>query len=417
MSDYDVSVLPESKDLVIDPCGLYHLLSRPNALVLPENVLSKLSNTTASTTSPLKLVTPQQAIDSMSKLSTFDGRFVYSCDEVVSSDFIGKAICSYCDNAMEDVFHWCSTCCMTICHQCFTGENDNDDDADDQSLDTPNVTNAMSASLIHCRDTHNVQTRVQKPELLQFDPTSFECDECQMKFTGEEKKWFNLPFAYNYCADCYDQLNEPVIKCYLKEYTPGMSLEDVMALFDMVQVTPDYKESTNNFGSLWNWVPVLDEPSDAVYSEVNLSPEPITIYQDGKFVESKVRGGSIVVNCNPESKLYGRIGVVLNSDDGVELWFYLSEESLESVISTVAEVGGLKRYLIRNRFRDQEGKLCSHSFGSRVWSPVAHDLTHAIPDMDLLNIGDAGGDDSFVDDDGDDGSFVDDDADDDDGGL
>ncbi len=374
---YDLNSLPESKDIVIHHKNLYHLVTRPTSLVIPvaaEDVASHLSD--VSDASPLKVVTPEQAIESMGKLLTFDERFVYSCDGI--RNLVGHEIvatCGYCLGAIRaELFHRCHDCHLSICDDCLTKEID--DLYGEDEIEANPVLKYCKESLLTCRTYHDVRHKTVKRELLTFNPTDPDpernsCDDCDVQFTGMETKWFD-PLTLNLCETCANHEDRAEMKLTLKQYTPGMTFDQVLELFDMVKVTSESKELVNNFGSLLNWVPVLEEPNGAIYPNATVGSDTGI---DGKhdedddhmFTHNKFLGGSIMVNCNPESTQYGKVAINLINED-VELWFSLGDKSLKEVITGVEEMGGLKRYLVSKRIRDENGKLWNNYFGFRYWT-------------------------------------------------
>ncbi len=377
MATYDLTGLPESKDIVFDD-NIYHLVTRPSAnLILPataEWILdAPSSSSTSSVTSgglpgisPLQLVSTEQAVESMAKLLDMEARNVYSCDGIRNSRIpIDVSICNYCEDEVGTAeFHLCRDCHLLICHDCFTkdiGELFTSEDGFE-----PSECVSLKESLQRCRTLHTTESKQQKFELIEFNPATHSCDDCGTKFTGEEKKWFNLLGDVDICANCIDGEQNSEIKEDLKEFTPGMTIDDVCHLFDMVQVTSEYKESINNFGSLLNWVPVLIEPSDAtqaVYSNVGIEAKNEIDQEMANGEDPDMFVGSIMVNCNPESSRYGRVGISI-CYKAIEFWFSVGDESLKSVIEDVQDSGGLRRYILRKRLRNTEGAIIVDSLGS-----------------------------------------------------
>jgi hypothetical protein len=354
MSKYDLESLAQAptEDVLLNESKLmYHCLRRPNELIRPESAQATTAFNNESgheMKEVLQPVEPERAMALMSKLIDFS-RTVYSCDGIDNHASNGKffKICTYCSDRIQlGTYYYCTDCRYDICRDCHNLPTPEEAKAQG----APDIALLMLESNDRCKRFHNLVTRTYSMEMTRLNLLGYNCDECKKSLAADEKKFFNLCDDYDVCMSCLDAHPELKEEKKLMEYTPGMTVADAAALFDVPTITSEYREAKDNFGSLLYWVPVFEQPATASVTAVAVSD----------------LGGQIVVNCNTESKFYGRVGIVINEGE-YETWYSQGEQSLQDVVTAVEKEGGLIHLIVSKRFRHPNtNQIYDNGLGARV---------------------------------------------------
>jgi hypothetical protein len=369
----DIGCLPDMPEISIGRY-LYQCSKKPKELTLPaieDQYEIKF----------LERVTEKEAIEMLKNLSK---RKVYSINGLhtaVNQDIPCLTIrlkhCEYCHEFITGkemlVDYYCWDCHHTMCCWCFA-QGDEKKMAD--LIATDGQRNSIVGhehdlkALTYCKNNHRLERRTYPIEVLpiegpiKFSDNSFYCDVCKISI-GDDRHFFHLPSKMHVCTNCVAAAVKEEDRKILREYLPGqLTARQFATMTGFPLATGD---RLSHVGSFLDWVPVfreklVDKSTAEAAQDSKQQPsgggggddddEPID--QDG-LLEPGNNQSLILVNCNPESKMYGKV-VIMIQEDGLEYWFTQEEFSLKEVIGLLFYSSGgssldLRDFVIRKRYR------------------------------------------------------------------
>lgn len=324
-------------------------VKRPLSLTLPLSATNGAMLTGAG--DHLKPVSAERAVELMGD-TVLGKRVVTEINGIFHSTGQVTQHCRYCVRLMNiDKHYYCRHCDKGHCDDCNTkivnapdGEigidfSSSDDEPEEEEFDIAEHKFCVGN---HRSDWEFRQIGRQLYPDYKYDPDEQVCRDCRESVASlmvESKVYFNPLKGVDYCWNCLTSNPEDpegvnrIEHENLKLYVPGMTYADIAPLFNVTPPTAEAWEEQDRVGSLLNWVPVYEQE----------------VHNDDDEVERRF----ILVNCNPESKLYGRVVITICSGDDEEDWFSQDDRSLSQLLTELTKEGDLNlgQFVRRNYYK------------------------------------------------------------------
>ncbi len=252
--------------------------------------------------------------------------------------------CRYCRSVddpdmLEKNYHYCKKCKRSHCPTCNTklcnSTTDNVADVMEEVIDgksNPLLRNELK----HCHSSHRESWELRMATWnlypgYKFDPEGRDCEGCHDAIDSKVGLYHNLNTCTFYCVSCAIGSATLMEEKALKKYDPLMTGDDYLVEYSELIPDAEERESRDGIGSLLNWVPLY------------LQSEP-------DFWEAdQTRNQLIAVNCNPDSHMYNKVCILLQTDEGYD-WHTIDDRSLAQVLVEVDNtLKSLFAYVHRDR--------------------------------------------------------------------
>jgi hypothetical protein len=280
----------------------------------------------------VKAVSTEKALELMTHLIT-GKRQVKELDGVSHELETSVVCCRYCSREVdfEDGHYYrCSDCLREHCSKCHNDfqQGASSDVSDDKRQVFEKCSTAHSAAWQHR------EIKYVAPIGLRYKREDSFCDSCHENIDEEQNRYINVQKNKDCCMTCaVTEQGAALIQEYdLKLYDPVVhtTKSDVIELHGLPISRPDTLEEEDGFGSLMNWF--------AVYQ--------ITSCDEDGAIEMH---HYILVNCNPESKLYNRVALASSDDvSQSEDWFSLGSKTLDELLTEIVTFSHPLEYIVRN---------------------------------------------------------------------